>query len=52
MTRILSMNIRGLGDAFKSHCLRDLLASKEFIIFLGQETLCRREKAIKVFFEF
>ena len=49
MTHIISMNIRGLGNASKFHCLRDLINSKDPIIFLGQETICGKEKAIKVF---
>ena len=49
MNHIISMNIRGLGDAPKSHCLREILHSGDPIIFLAQETLCARDKAIKLF---
>ena len=49
MTHILSMNIRGVGDAPKSNCLRNLLDDSSINIFLAQETLCCREKAIDTF---
>ena len=49
MIQILSMNIRGMGDASKLYCLRDLFATEDPIIILCQETLCRRDKAIKAF---
>ena len=49
MTHILSMNIRGLGSASKTNCLRELLLDKIPIIFMVQETMCMREKAIKMF---
>ena len=49
MNNIISMNIRGLGDAPKAHCFREILKSGDPIIFLAQETLCDRDKAIKLF---
>ena len=52
MNHILSLNIRGLGNASKTHCLKDILYTANPIIFLGQETMCARERAIKTFLGF
>ena len=49
MIHFLSMNIRGIGDASKKHCLRNIFISEEPCIILCQETLCPREKAINDF---
>ena len=49
MIQFLSMNIRGIGDASKQHCLQNIFISEEPCIILCQETLCPQEKAINAF---
>lgn len=49
MNQVISLNIRGLGDDPKYHCLREMLVSMNPFIFFAQETMSDRTKAINMF---